>query len=148
METMLDNRKKKKQSKSDTRLGECFRLRSMVNINTILRLDRWQKTAITLQNKTRQIKNKHRQNTDKTKPMHSDSITPVRNHRNALDECSRFFKINYTGVRLFELVSSWWRGAPLGLNGGSHSWRAGNKTRPIDYISHWHQRYVLNFHLG
>ena len=36
METMLDS----EQSKSEMRLGECLRLRSQVNINTILLLDR------------------------------------------------------------------------------------------------------------
>ena len=43
-----------------------FRLRSSNKHMTELRLDRWQKTARTLQNKTRQTKNKHRQITDMT----------------------------------------------------------------------------------
>ena len=43
-----------------------FRLRSSNKHITELRLDRWQKTARTLQSKTRQTKNKHRQITDMT----------------------------------------------------------------------------------
>ena len=49
METMLDP----EQLKSETRLGECLRLRSQVNINTILLLDR--KPAERCKTKTRLI---------------------------------------------------------------------------------------------